>query len=53
MTLETNRVHFIVMAFDASDLIGLIPSTDSNILTRSPWLEPERIDLKPIKVIVH
>ncbi len=53
MTLETNRVHFIVMAFDASDLIELMPSTESNILTRSPWSEPERIDLKPIKVIVQ
>ena len=54
ITLDPNRIHFIALAFDAEDLkVFTESSTESKVSTRSPWSEPEKIDLKPIKVIVH
>lgn len=51
--LELNRIHYIVMAFDLRDLKAFTEKDTSttNVLTRSPWEEPEAIELKPVKVI--
>lgn len=53
ITLTLNRIHYVIMAFDVEDLrkafIDSSSSTDAK--TRSPWEEPEKIELKPVKVI--
>lgn len=58
ITLTLNRIHYIVMAFDVKDLqvfLNSSSSTDtqssSDAQTRSPWEGPEKIELKPVKVI--
>lgn len=52
ITLETNRIHYIIMAFDIEDLRSQF-LTDTNTLSRTPWSAPRKIDIKPIKVICN
>lgn len=53
ITLTLNRIHYIIMAFDLRDLKVFTNggTSTNNVLTRSPWEEPEEIELKPVKVI--
>lgn len=52
ITLETNRIHYIIMAFDIEDLRSqFLPTTTT--LSRTPWSAPRKIDIKPIKVICN
>lgn len=52
ITLTLNRIHYIIMAFDAKDLqVFLDSSSSTDAKTRSPWEGPEKIELKPVKVI--
>ena len=52
ITLEPNRIHYIIMAFDIEDLRSQF-LTDTNTLSRTPWSAPRKIDIKPIKVICN
>ena len=55
MTLELNRVHFIILAFHYEDLKAFLPGEDaSGVSTRAAgaWDAPQKIDIKPYKVIV-
>ena len=50
--LTLNRIHYVIMAFDVKDLkVFLNSSSSTDAKTRSPWEEPEEIELKPVKVI--
>ena len=52
ITLETNRIHYIIMAFDIEDLRSqFLPATTT--LSRTPWSAPRKIGIKPIKVICN
>lgn len=52
ITLEPNRIHYIIMAFDIEDLRSqFLPTTTT--LSRTPWSAPRKIDIKPIKVICN
>lgn len=52
ITLETNRIHYIIMAFDIEDLRSqFLPTTTT--LSRTPWSAPRKIGIKPIKVICN
>lgn len=52
ITLALNRIHYVVMAFDVKDLqVFLDSSSSTDAKTRSPWEGPEKIELKPVKVI--
>lgn len=52
ITLEPNRIHYIIMAFDIEDLRSQF-LTETNTLSRTPWSAPRKIDIKPIKVICN
>lgn len=52
ITLDRNRIHYIIMAFDIEDLRSQF-LTDTNTLSRTPWSAPRKIDIKPIKVICN
>ena len=52
ITLDPNRIHYIIMAFDIEDLRSQF-LTDTNTLSRTPWSAPRKIDIKPIKVICN
>ncbi len=52
ITLTLNRIHYVIMAFDVEDLkVFLDSSSSTEPKTRSPWEGPEKIELKPVKVI--
>lgn len=52
ITLEPNRIHYIIMAFDIEDLRSQFLTTTTT-LSRTPWSAPRKIDIKPIKVICN
>ena len=52
ITLKSNRIHYIIMAFDIEDLRSQF-LTDTNTLSRTPWSAPRKIDIKPFKVICN
>ena len=55
MTLELNRIHYIILAFHYEDLKAFLPGEDaSGVSTRAAgaWDAPQKIDIKPYKVIV-
>lgn len=52
ITLDPNRIHYVIMAFDAHDLqVFTQAASPASLMTRSPWEGPEEIDIKPVKVI--
>lgn len=52
ISLDPNLIHYIIMAFDVEDLkVFLDSSSSTEPKTRSPWEGPEKIELKPVKVI--
>lgn len=52
ITLKSNRIHYIIMAFDIEDLRSQF-LTDTNTLSRTSWSAPRKIDIKPFKVICN
>lgn len=52
ITLDRNRIHYIIMAFDIEDLRSQF-LTDTNTLSRTSWSAPRKIDIKPFKVICN
>lgn len=52
MTMDTNIVHYIILAYDLRDLkVFTEAASTASLMTRSPWEGPEEIDIKPVKVI--
>lgn len=55
--LSPNMVNYIIMAFHYMDLAPLVPSSDEGIITENSYVRngsgngPEKIDIKPIKII--
>ena len=51
LALEYNTIHHIVLAFDIEDLKHLIDKTMAVNAQSRTWLNPQKIDLKPFKII--
>lgn len=53
MTMELNRIHYVVFVYHYKDLKKAFLEENQSIKTRSPWSGPEKIELTPAKVIVR
>lgn len=53
LTMNTNTIHHIILAFDVHDLIPIVPEEGETYSTRSSSSTFQKIDIKPIKVICN
>lgn len=53
LTLNTNTIHHIILAFDVHNLIPIVPEEGETYSTRSSSSTFQKIDIKPIKVICN
>lgn len=53
LTLNTNTIHHIILAFDVHDLIPIVTGEGGTYPTRSSFSTFQKIDIKPIKVICN
>ena len=53
LTLNTNTIHHIILAFDVHDLIPIVTEEGGTYSTRSSSSTFQKIDIKPIKVICN
>ena len=51
LTLNTNTIHHMILAFDVHDLIPIVTEKGGTYSTRSSSSTFQKIDIKPIKVI--
>ncbi len=53
LTLNTNTIHHMILAFDVHDLIPIVTEKGGTYSTRSSSSTFQKIDIKPIKVICN
>lgn len=53
LTMNTNTIHHMILAFDVHDLIPIVPEEGETYSTRSSSSTFQKIDIKPIKVICN
>ena len=53
LTMNTNTIHHIILAFDVHDLIPIVTEEGGTYSTRSSSSTFQKIDIKPIKVICN
>ena len=53
LTMNTNTIHHIILAFDVHDLIPIVTGKGGTYSTRSSSSTFQKIDIKPIKVICN
>ncbi|HJD09737.1 MAG TPA: hypothetical protein H9922_01065 [Candidatus Phocaeicola caecigallinarum] len=53
LTMNTNTIHHIILAFDVHDLIPIVTKEGGTYSTRSSSSTFQKIDIKPIKVICN
>lgn len=53
LTMNTNTIHHIILAFDVHDLIPIVTGEGGTYSTRSSSSTFQKIDIKPIKVICN
>lgn len=53
LTLNTNTIHHMILAFDVHDLIPIVTEEGGTYSTRSSSSTFQKIDIKPIKVICN
>ena len=53
LTMNTNTIHHMILAFDVHDLIPIVTGEGGTYSTRSSSSTFQKIDIKPIKVICN
>lgn len=53
LTMNTNTIHHMILAFDVHDLIPIVTEEGGTYSTRSSSSTFQKIDIKPIKVICN
>ena len=53
LTMNTNTIHHMILAFDVHDLIPIVTKEGGTYSTRSSSSTFQKIDIKPIKVICN